>query len=81
MKNEIETNELTKIDYEQVIKIISKMKSFLRMKINGFLFFMKDCYQISTDTVLIIYDKESDRKITYICIKEINSLIDDEVLL
>lgn len=52
------------------------------MKMNGFLFFMCDCYQISTDTVLIIYDRETDEKITSICIKEINSLIiDDEVIL
>lgn len=52
------------------------------MKINGFLFFMHDCYQINTDTVLIIYDKATNSKITSICLKEITSLIiDDEVIL
>lgn len=52
------------------------------MKINGFLFFMNDCYQITTDEVLIIYNKETYRKITSICLKEINSLIiDEEVIL
>ena len=52
------------------------------MKINGFLFFMGDCYQITTDEVLIIFNKETYRKITSICLKDINSLIiDDEVIL
>lgn len=74
-ENKMNYNELTKI-------ITKKWRTSYWMKINGFLFFMYDCYQVSTDTVLIIYDKESDRKITSICIKEINSLIiDDEVIL
>lgn len=75
--------ELAIIDYKEVIKMIAKKRrDCYWMKINGFLFFMCDCYQVTTDTVLIIYDKETDRKITSICIKEINSLIiDDEVIL
>lgn len=49
------------------------------MKINGFLFFMSNCCQITTDEDLLIYNKET---LTSICLKEINSLIiDDEVIL
>lgn len=71
------------MNYEEVVKMIAKeWKTSYWMKINGFLFFMYDCYQITTDTILILFDKETDRKITSICIKEINSLIiDDEVIL
>lgn len=74
---------LKNVNYKEVVKRIAKeWKSSIWMKINGFLFFMYDCYQISTDTVLIIYDKETDRTITSISIKEINSLIiDNEVIL
>ena len=82
-ENKMNYKELTKIDFKELTKIIAKeWKTSYWMKINGFLFFMYDCYQITTDTILIIYDKESDRKITSICIKDINSLIiDDEVIL
>lgn len=75
--------KLINVNYEEVVKMIAKeWRTSYWMKINGFLFFMYDCYQITTDTVLIIYDKETDRKITSICLKEINSLIiDDEVIL
>ena len=74
---------LTNVNYKEVVKMIAKKwKSSYWMKINGFLFSMYDCYQISTDTVLIIYDKETDRPITSIYIKEINSvIIDNEVIL
>ena len=74
---------LKNVNYEEVVKMIAKKwKASHWMKINGFLFFMYDCYQITTDTVLIIYDKETDRTITSISIKEINSLmIDNEVIL
>lgn len=71
--------ELRKIDYTELTKIIAKeWKASYWMKINDFLFFMNDCYQIATDTVLIIYDNETDRKITSICLKDINSLIIDD---
>ena len=71
------------MNYKKAVKMIAtEWKDTHWMKINGFLFFMSDCYQISTDTVLIIYDKETDRTITSISIKEINSLIiDNEVIL
>lgn len=71
------------MNYEEVVKMIAKeWKTSYWMKINGFLFFMHDCYQITTDTILIIFDKKTDRNITSIHIKEINSLIiDDEVIL
>ncbi len=74
---------LKNVNYGEVAKMIAKKwKSSTWMKINGFLFFMYDCYQITTDTVLIIYDKETDRTITSTSIKEINSLIiDNEVIL
>lgn len=74
---------LTNVNYEEVVKMIAKeWKASHWMKINGFLFFMCDCYQISTNTVLIIYDKETDIAITSIDIRDINSLIiDNEVIL
>lgn len=71
------------MNYKEVAKMIAKKwKASRWMKINGFLFFMYDYYQIFTDMVLIICDKETDRPITSIDIKEINSLIiDSEVIL
>lgn len=49
------------------------------MRINGFLFFMSNCCQITTDENLLIYKQET---LTSICLKDINSLIiDDEVIL
>lgn len=71
------------MNYKEVAKMITeKWKASSWMKINGFLFFMYDYYQIFTDMVLIICDKETDRPITSIDIKEINSLIiDSEVIL
>lgn len=70
------------IQIDKIKNIINRnWMSSCWMKINGFLFFMHDCYQIITDTVLIIYVKDTNIKITSICLKEINSLIiDDEVI-
>lgn len=47
-----------------------------------FLFFMNECYCIFTTCLLIIFDRETKRKITSIIRDTINSLeIDDEVIL
>lgn len=71
------------MNYKKAVKMIAKeWKDTHWMKINGFLFFMSECYQKSTDTVLIIYDKGTDIVITSIDIREIKSLIiDGEVIL
>ena len=52
------------------------------MRINGFLFFTDECYCKFTTCLLIIFDKETKRKLTSIIRDTINSLeIDDEVIL
>ena len=82
-KEDVKTiNNTVIIQNDEIRYIINKKwsKSYW-MKINGFLFFISDCYQIITDTVLIIYVKDTNIKITSICLTEINSLIiDDEVI-